>query len=34
MAGFDQNVIEEIRSRCDIAEIIGHYVQLKRRGCR
>ena len=32
MAGFDQNVIEEIRSRCDIAEIIGHYVQLKRRG--
>ena len=32
MAGFDQNVIEEIRSRCDIAEIIGRYVQLKRRG--
>ena len=32
MAGFDQNVIEEIRSRCDIAEVIGRYVQLKRRG--
>jgi DNA primase len=32
MAGFNQDIIEEIRSRCDIAEIIGSYVQLKRRG--
>ncbi|MBR2373193.1 MAG: DNA primase [Lentisphaeria bacterium] len=32
MAGFDQDIIEEIRSRCDIAEVIGNYVQLKRRG--
>ena len=32
MAGFNQDIIEEIRSRCDIADIIGAYVQLKRRG--
>ena len=32
MAGFNQDIIEKIRSRCDIAELIGNYVQLKRRG--
>lgn len=32
MAGFNQDIIDEIRSRCDIAEIIGNYVQLKRQG--
>ena len=32
MAGFNQDIIEEIRSRCEIADIIGAYVQLKRRG--
>lgn len=32
MAGFNQEIIEEIRSRCEITEIIGNYVQLKRRG--
>ena len=32
MAGFNQDVIEEIRSRCEISDIIGAFVQLKRRG--
>ena len=32
MAAFNQEIIEEIRSRCDIADIIGTYVQLKQRG--
>ena len=32
MAGFNQDIIEEIRSRCEISEIIGTYVQLKRSG--
>ena len=32
MAGFNQEIIEEIRSRCEIAEFIGNYVQLKRSG--
>lgn len=32
MAGFNQDIIEEIRSRCDIADVIGAFVQLKRRG--
>jgi len=27
-----QNTIEQIRERCDIAEIVGQYVELKRRG--
>lgn len=32
MAGFNQEIIEEIRRRCEITEFIGNYVQLKRRG--
>lgn len=32
MAGFNQDIIEEIRSRCEITDIIGSVVQLKRRG--
>ena len=32
MAAFNQEIIEEIRSRCDIADVIGTYVQLKQRG--
>ena len=32
MAGFNQDIVEEIRRRCEIAEFIGNYVQLKRSG--
>ena len=32
MASFNQEIIEEIRNRCDIADVIGTYVQLKQRG--
>ena len=32
MAGINQDIIEEVRSRCEISDIIGAFVQLKRRG--
>ena len=32
MAGIPSEIIEEIRNRCDIAEVIGNTVQLKRSG--
>lgn len=32
MAGIPEEIIEEIRNRCDIVEIIGSTVQLKRSG--
>ena len=32
MAGIPQEIIEEIRNRCDIVDVIGSVVQLKRSG--
>lgn len=32
MAMIPQSVIEDIRSRCDIADVVGSFVQLKRAG--
>ena len=32
MAGISDEIIEEIRNRCDIVEVIGSVVQLKRSG--
>ncbi|MCL5676773.1 MAG: DNA primase [Firmicutes bacterium] len=32
MAGFSEQIIEEVRSRSDVVEVISEYVSLKRRG--
>ncbi len=32
MAGFPPHILDEIRSRVDIVELVGHYVTLKRAG--
>ena len=32
MAGVSKNTIEEIKARCDIVDIIGAHVPLKRAG--
>ena len=26
-------IVEEVRERCDIVDLIGSYVKLKRQGC-